>query len=132
MKAIEIDGDRLVWRDTPSLRLGAGEVRIDVSASAVNRADLMQRAGHYPPPEGASPILGLECSGVVSEIADDVTGVAIGDEVCALLAGGGYATEVVVRLRRSCRSLRGCRSSKPRHCPKYSPLPTSISTWKRP
>ncbi len=96
MKAIEIQGDRLVWSDTPPPSLGDGEVRIEVRASAVNRADLAQRAGGYPPPPGASPILGLECSGVVSEIAPGVSGFEIGDEVCTLLAGGGYAEEVVV------------------------------------
>ena len=96
MKAIEIQGDRLVWSDTPPPSLGDGEVRIEVKASAVNRADLAQRAGVYPAPPGASPILGLECSGVVSEIAPGVSGFEIGDEVCALLAGGGYAEEVVV------------------------------------
>ena len=96
MKAIEIQGDRLVWSDTPPPSLGDGEVRIEVKASAVNRADLAQRAGVYPAPPGASPILGLECSGVVSEIAPGVSGFEIGDEVCALLAGGGYAEQVVV------------------------------------
>ncbi len=96
MKAIEISGDRLVWADAPSPPLGAGEIRIRVKASAVNRADLSQRRGGYPPPPGASQVLGLECSGVVAEIAGDVTGFAIGDEVCALLAGGGHAQEVVV------------------------------------
>ncbi len=96
MKAIEIQGDQLVWSDTPSPSLGDGEVRIEVKASAVNRADLAQRAGVYPAPPGASPILGLECSGVVSEITPGVSGFEIGDEVCALLAGGGYAEEVVV------------------------------------
>ena len=96
MKAIEIQGDQLVWSDTPSPSLGDGQVRIEVRASAVNRADLAQRAGVYPAPPGASPILGLECSGVVSEIAPGVSGFEIGDEVCALLAGGGYAEQVVV------------------------------------
>ena len=96
MKAIEVDGDRLVWADTPSPILCDGEIRIRVKASAVNRADLSQRKGGYPPPPGASPILGLECSGVVEEIADHVTGFKIGDAVCALLAGGGHAQEVVV------------------------------------
>ena len=96
MKAIEIEGDRLVWGDTPAPSLGEGEVRIEVRASAVNRADLAQRAGAYPPPPGASQILGLECSGVVSEIAAGVSGFEIGDEVCALLAGGGYAEQVAV------------------------------------
>ena len=96
MKAIEVDGDRLVWTDAPSPTLGDGEIRIRVKASAVNRADLSQRKGGYPPPPGASPILGLECSGVVEEIASHVTGFKVGDAVCALLAGGGHAQEVVV------------------------------------
>ncbi|MCY3849902.1 MAG: NAD(P)H-quinone oxidoreductase [Acidimicrobiaceae bacterium] len=96
MKAIEVRGGQLVWSDTPSPSLGDGEIRIEVRASAVNRADLAQRAGFYPPPPGASPIMGLECAGVVSEIAEDVTGFETGDEVCALLAGGGYAEEVAV------------------------------------
>jgi len=96
MKAIEVDGDRLVWADAPSPTLGDGEIRIRVKASAVNRADLSQRKGGYPPPPGASPILGLECSGLVEEIAGNVTGFKIGDAVCALLAGGGHAQEVVV------------------------------------
>ena len=96
MKAIQVDGDQLVWRDAPSPTLAAGELRIRVKASAVNRADLSQRVGGYPPPPGASHILGLECSGVVAEIAGDVKGFQIGDEVCALLAGGGHAEEVIV------------------------------------
>lgn len=96
MKAIEIKGDRLVWSDTPAPSLGEGEVRIEVRAGAVNRADLAQRAGAYPPPPGASAILGLECAGVVSEIAAGVPGFKIGDAVCALLAGGGCAEQVVV------------------------------------
>ncbi|MDE0606614.1 MAG: NAD(P)H-quinone oxidoreductase [Acidimicrobiaceae bacterium] len=96
MKAIEIQGDQLVWCETRSPSLGDGEIRIEVKASAVNRADLAQRAGFYPPPPGASPIMGLECAGVVSEIAQGVHGFEVGDEVCALLAGGGYAEEVVV------------------------------------
>src|SRR5947209_3112654 len=73
-----------------------GEVVVDVVAAAVNRADLLQRQGHYPPPRGASDVLGLECSGVVSEVGDGVTGWSVGDEVCALLAGGGYAERVAV------------------------------------
>lgn len=96
MQAIVIDGDQLRWQqvDTPSL--GAGEVRIRVAATAVNRADLVQRHGGYPPPPGASDILGLECSGTIVELGEGVTRVALGDEVCALLSGGGYAEEVVV------------------------------------
>jgi len=65
-------------------------------ASAVNRADLLQRQGHYPPPPGASDVLGLECSGIVSEVGEGVTEWGLGDEVCALLAGGGYAERVAV------------------------------------
>ena len=75
---------------------GPGEVAIDVAASGVNRADLLQRQGRYPPPEGTSEILGLECSGSIAELGADVTGWQVGDEVCALLAGGGYAQRVVV------------------------------------
>jgi putative PIG3 family NAD(P)H quinone oxidoreductase len=69
---------------------------IDVAATAVNRADLLQRKGHYPPPPGASDVPGLECSGTVSAVGEGVTGWKAGDEVCALLAGGGYATRVAV------------------------------------
>ncbi|MFZ5872303.1 MAG: NAD(P)H-quinone oxidoreductase [Actinomycetota bacterium] len=75
---------------------GPGEVRIEVAASAVNRADLMQRMGHYPPPPGAPAWPGLECSGTIAELGDGVTGWAVGDQVCALLSGGGYAEQVVV------------------------------------
>jgi putative PIG3 family NAD(P)H quinone oxidoreductase len=74
----------------------AGEVLLDVAATAVNRADLLQRAGHYPPPPGASEILGLECSGRIAALGSAVTGWQVGDEVCALLAGGGYAEQVCV------------------------------------
>jgi len=80
--------------DDPELR--DGDVLLDVAASAVNRADLLQRQGHYPPPPGASEILGLECSGTVSAVGAGVDGLAVGQEVCALLAGGGYATRVAV------------------------------------
>lgn len=69
---------------------------LDVAATAVNRADLLQRQGHYPPPPGASEILGLECSGTVTALGADVQGLEVGEEVCALLAGGGYATRVAV------------------------------------
>lgn len=96
MKAIDIVGDDLVWSDTADPDLGDGEIRVQVKASAVNRADLAQRTGGYPPPPGASPILGLECSGVVTEVSSGVAGFSVGDEVCALLAGGGYAEQVVV------------------------------------
>jgi putative PIG3 family NAD(P)H quinone oxidoreductase len=86
----------LEWGEVPDPECGPGEVLIEVVASAVNRADLLQRQGHYPPPPGASDILGLECSGIVREVGEGVTGWARGDEVCALLAGGGYAERVAV------------------------------------
>lgn len=74
----------------------AGEVLIDVTASGVNRADLMQRQGLYPPPPGAPPYPGLECSGRISSLGQGVTGWQVGDQVCALLSGGGYAEQVAV------------------------------------
>jgi putative PIG3 family NAD(P)H quinone oxidoreductase len=86
----------LGWGEVPDPVCGPGEVIVDVAASAVNRADLMQRQGFYPPPKGASEILGLECSGVISEVGDGVTDWSVGDEVCALLSGGGYAERVAV------------------------------------
>jgi putative PIG3 family NAD(P)H quinone oxidoreductase len=82
--------------EAPRPSLGPHDLRIDVRATAVNRADLLQRAGHYPPPAGASPILGLECAGVVSEVGAEVRGWRAGDRAMALLPGGGYAEEVVV------------------------------------
>lgn len=97
MKAIQLHNDTLTWTRAPDpARPGPGEVRIDVFATAVNRADLVQRTGNYPPPPGASEILGLECAGEVAEIGEAVTRVQRGDLVCALLAGGGYAEQVVV------------------------------------
>src|SRR5580704_9476776 len=84
------------WLDVPDPVVGPGEVIIEIAASGVNRADLMQRQGLYPPPPGAPPYPGLECSGRVRSVGDDVTGWRPGDEVCALLAGGGYAEQVVV------------------------------------
>lgn len=94
MKAVLIEAGKLGLGETPTPAVGVGEVKIAVAASAVNRADLAQVAGAYPPPPGASQILGLECSGEVQEVGEGVTRVAPGDKVCALLAGGGYA-EVV-------------------------------------
>ena len=88
--------DALVWAEVPDPQAGPGELLIDVAASAVNRADLLQRAGLYPPPPGAPPYPGLECSGRVAALGEDVTGFAVGDEVCALLSGGGYAQRVAV------------------------------------
>ncbi|MFK0246729.1 NAD(P)H-quinone oxidoreductase [Amycolatopsis azurea] len=90
------DPDVLEWAEVPDPVAGEGEVVIEVAASAVNRADLLQRQGNYPPPPGASDILGLECSGTIAEIGEGVEGWRIGDEVCALLAGGGYGEKVAV------------------------------------
>ncbi|WP_329106007.1 NAD(P)H-quinone oxidoreductase [Micromonospora sp. NBC_01699] len=100
MKAITVPEpggpEALVWAEVPDPELGSGEVLIDVRATAVNRADVLQRQGNYAPPKGASPYPGLECSGVISAIAPDVTGWRVGQEVCALLTGGGYAQRVAV------------------------------------
>jgi putative PIG3 family NAD(P)H quinone oxidoreductase len=100
MKAILFDkpGDEsvLYLGEAPAPLLGPDEVRIRVAACAVNRADLVQRQGGYPPPPGASQILGLECAGTVAEVGANVRGFAVGERVMALLAGGGYAEEVAV------------------------------------
>jgi putative PIG3 family NAD(P)H quinone oxidoreductase len=88
--------DVLNWQEVPDPVPGPGEVVIDVAASGVNRADLMQRQGLYPPPPGAPPYPGLECSGRVRAVGAAVTGWRPGDQVCALLAGGGYAEQVAV------------------------------------
>ncbi|MEQ3551173.1 NAD(P)H-quinone oxidoreductase [Pseudonocardia nematodicida] len=100
MKAItlaEYGGpEQMAWEDVPDPVPGPGEVVIDVVASAVNRADLLQVQGNYPVPPGASEILGLECSGRISALGEGVDGWSVGDEVCALLAGGGYAQKVAV------------------------------------
>lgn len=97
MLAIVMDEDRLVWREQPSPgAIGPDEVRIRVAWAGMNRADVMQRAGHYPPPPGASDILGLEVSGTLTEVGPAVERFKTGERVCALLAGGGYAEEVVV------------------------------------
>jgi putative PIG3 family NAD(P)H quinone oxidoreductase len=86
----------LSWAEVADPVPGPGEVLIEVAASAVNRADLLQRMGNYNPPPGASPYPGLECSGQIAAVAPDVAGWRVGDEVCALLAGGGYAEKVAV------------------------------------
>ena len=88
--------DALTVADLPDPEPGPGEVLLKVAATAVNRADTMQRQGFYPPPPGASDVLGLECSGTVAALGEGVTGWAVGDEVCALLTGGGYAELVAV------------------------------------
>lgn len=87
----------LMWSEVPDLgEPGPDEVRLDVVASAVNRADLQQRMGVYPPPPGASGTIGLECSGRVAAVGPGVEGWSVGDEACALLAGGGYASQALV------------------------------------
>ncbi len=88
--------DVMQWTEVPDPRPERGQVIVAVAATAVNRADLMQRQGFYPPPPGASEILGLECSGTIAELGDGVHGWKIGDRVCALLSGGGYAEQVAV------------------------------------
>ncbi|CAA9393753.1 MAG: Quinone oxidoreductase [uncultured Nocardioides sp.] len=82
--------------EVPAPEVGPGEVLVDVAATAVNRADTLQRRGLYPVPPGASEIIGLECSGRVAALGEGVSGWSVGDEVCALLTGGGYAEQVAV------------------------------------
>ena len=86
----------LTWTEVDDPTPGPGEVVLDVAATAVNRADVLQRQGRYPTPPGASPYLGLECSGTVRSVGADVTRWGVGDAACALLAGGGYAEQVAV------------------------------------
>ncbi|MFE9311419.1 NAD(P)H-quinone oxidoreductase [Streptomyces sp. NPDC088353] len=88
--------EALVWDEVPDPVPGEGEVLVEVAASAVNRADILQRQGFYNPPPGASPYPGLECSGRIAALGTGVSGWSVGDEVCALLAGGGYAEKVAV------------------------------------
>jgi putative PIG3 family NAD(P)H quinone oxidoreductase len=96
MHAIHISDDNtLIWQAHRRSELQPGQVRVRIAATAVNRADLIQRQGLYPPPPGYSDILGLECSGVVTELGQEVQTLVPGQEVCALLAAGGYASEVV-------------------------------------
>ncbi|MEB0047493.1 MULTISPECIES: zinc-binding dehydrogenase [unclassified Pseudomonas] len=95
MKALQGVEGHVEWVEEPSPACDAGQVRIRVAAAGLNRADLLQKAGLYPPPPGASHVLGLECSGVISEVGPG-SAWQVGDRVCALLAGGGMAQEVVV------------------------------------
>jgi len=95
MKAIGIENPgpdyQLVLQEIPQVQPGKGEILIQVAASGINRADLMQAEGQYPPPPGAPTTLGMEVSGIVVELSEGVQGLKAGDPVCALMAGGGYA-----------------------------------------
>lgn len=97
MRAIVHTAEKMLWQEVPAIDPVAGaEVLVEVFATAVNRADLLQRAGKYPPPPGASPILGLEVAGKVKQVGPEVRRWKVGDRVMGLLAGGGYAEEVKV------------------------------------
>ncbi|MEE2659626.1 MAG: NAD(P)H-quinone oxidoreductase [Candidatus Latescibacterota bacterium] len=100
MKAIVVDsetpGNPLHWEEVPEPVVGADDVLVDIAATAVNRADLLQRSGNYPPPPGAPETLGLEMAGVVSQVGERVPEYRIGDRVCGLLGGGGYAERVAL------------------------------------
>jgi tumor protein p53-inducible protein 3 len=100
MKAITIqtgqENNPLIWQEVPAPIHGDDEVLVDIYATALNRADLLQREGNYPPPPGASDILGLEMAGRISAVGTNVTGWQVGDRVCALLPGGGYAEQTNV------------------------------------
>ncbi|MCQ9423982.1 NAD(P)H-quinone oxidoreductase [Pseudomonas sp. LJDD11] len=98
MKALQGVNGHVEWADSTSPALDVGQVRIKVAAAGLNRADLLQCEGKYPPPPGASEILGLECAGVIAEVGPGSSW-QVGDRVCALLAGGGMAEEVVVDAR---------------------------------
>ena len=103
MKAIVVKSDnmksRLVWEEVPDIKPRPDEVLVDIKATAVNRADLLQAQGLYPPPPGESAILGLEMAGVVSALGDRVKGRKIGDRVIGLLSGGGYAQQAAIDSR---------------------------------
>ena len=92
MKAIIVSNNKdLLWAEAQKPKILDHEVLIKIKATAVNRADVVQKNGFYPPPPGASEILGLECSGVIEAIGKNVKKRKVGEKVCALLAGGGYA-----------------------------------------
>jgi putative PIG3 family NAD(P)H quinone oxidoreductase len=100
MYAIHVQSDQpghpLVWQERADPTYGPDEVLVNIHATALNRADLLQRAGNYPPPPGAPDILGLEMAGVIAAVGSHVRSWQVGDRVCALLAGGGYAEQVAV------------------------------------
>jgi putative PIG3 family NAD(P)H quinone oxidoreductase len=103
MKAIRVQSDQagqpLVWTETPDPTYGPDEALVDIYATALNRADLAQRAGNYPPPPGAPDILGLEMAGRIAALGVHAEGWQVGERVCALLGGGGYAERVAVHHR---------------------------------
>lgn len=106
MRIIEIEGGKgpaqaLKLAEAPLPQVAAGEILIRVKAAGVNRPDIVQREGRYPPPPGASPVLGLEVAGEVAEVGQGVTRWKVGDQVCALLGGGGYADHAVVDARHA-------------------------------
>lgn len=98
MRGLQAEGGELSWQVQPAVELKSGEVRVRVMAAGLNRADLLQKAGMYPPPPGVTNVIGLECAGEVIEVTEGSRW-QIGDRVCALLAGGGMAEEVVVDQR---------------------------------
>ncbi|HBT58994.1 MAG TPA: NAD(P)H-quinone oxidoreductase [Pseudomonas sp.] len=98
VRGLQAEGGELSWQVQPAAELKSGEVRVRVMAAGLNRADLLQKAGMYPPPPGVTSVLGLECAGEVIEVTEGARW-KIGDRVCALLAGGGMAEEVVVDQR---------------------------------
>lgn len=100
MKALQGVEGRVEWVERPAPSCDVGEIRIQVAAAGLNRADLLQCAGHYPPPPGVTDILGLECAGVVTEVGAGCDW-KVGDRVCALLSGGGMAEQVVVDARHA-------------------------------
>lgn len=94
MKAIKVENEHLAWGEVPTPRPGPDEVLIQVYASAVNRADLLQRRGLYPPPQGVTEVMGLEAAGVIAQVGSKVKDWKVGDRVASLLPGGGYAEYV--------------------------------------
>ncbi|MEM7130714.1 MAG: NAD(P)H-quinone oxidoreductase [Chloroflexota bacterium] len=100
MKGIVVSNDtetpQLTWSDVPDVEYAVDEVLVNIITSAVNRADLLQASGNYPPPPGASPLLGLEMAGEIAAVGQSVDGWKVGDRVCALLPGGGYAEQINV------------------------------------
>ena len=98
MKAMLVDENKnLVWSDVEDPQIKADEVLVKIHAAALNRADLLQREGKYPSPAGCPEWMGLEIAGEIVELGADVTNWKIGDKVCALLGGGGYAEYVAVK-----------------------------------